>query len=195
MKKVSALALAAVLGVSLTACGGESQPAASSTQLIASATSKAPSSPTPSPTPTPTTAGTLKSADGKLTDTDPKANVIEGAGLRIEIDPAKKFAKAQTFDPTSGEDFKDYFEWDFNEGVFRRFHLGGYSGTMTQYVSDVNTGEFKAVITVDGREINEQIKRMGQWDKSVTDTAAAKDGTEKWFNQRYGKTLKQAAGA
>ncbi len=201
IKKISAAAVAAVLGLSLTACGGGTNPEPTNTQQpIASATSQVPSPTTPAAAPTstpskPAAEATLtKGADGKLTDTDMKANVIEGAGIRIEIDPAAKHARAQTVDPATGGDFADWFEWDFNSGIFTRHHLGARSGTMTRYQADIKTGELQEIISADGQPMNDRIKQMGgAWDTSVNDTKQAHNGTEEWFKKRYGMTIEQAA--
>ena len=71
---------------------------------------------TPSQAPQSTVSATgasLTKEGDKLIDTDLQANLFNGSGVKVTIEPAAKTARFQLVDPSSGKDFSDYYVFDY----------------------------------------------------------------------------------
>lgn len=189
IKALSALA-AASLALTMTACGGETAPSASTTPTT---TTQAPSAtPTPTPTPTPTTAGTLTKEGDKLVDSDPKADVIEGAGFAITVDPAAKTARFTQIDPASGAEFQNFSEFNYADNTFVRQNVVAAMGKTYVYTIDLATNTMTKVTDGDGADLSESMRSSGRWDKGQADTVAQAKAIADYFEARYGMSVEKA---
>lgn len=179
--KLPIAALIALIAFGTSACGasGGTDPTSTSTSPANSATAEADKP-------------TLTESDGKLTDKDPNAQVIEGAGFDIVIDPSAKTAAFQTIDPASGEAFEDSFTYDFAAGTFVRKHYVSMMGATFFYIADAATGELISVTDAEGTDVSDTLRQRGRWDSAAADTAELKTALDTWFKDRYQMSVEEA---
>lgn len=179
MKKLTAtLAVCLSLGLGLVGCAsGSSQPAP---------TASAPAASSPAAQPTLTQEGTL------LVDTDLNAQVVDGAGVKVTIDQTAKTATLQLIDPKSGQDFANYYVFDYGARSMLSHRLVEAMQQEYDYTLDLGTGELVAIVDAEGKDAMGPLKEMGRFDKAQTDRAKERTDLEAWFQGRYGMTLEEA---
>lgn len=188
MKKIGILAGAAMLCVGAAACSSGGPDVAVEEPSARSVT------PGQVEEPGEGTAGELsRGPDGTLGDTDPAANVIDGAGFNIVVTPREQRVLMQAIDPASGQEFQDHLLWDFDEGTFTRHHFVEKRGAAYDYIADITDGSLTRVVDGDGQDAGAPLKKHGRWDAADAETAQLKTAAEQWFADRYGISVEEAA--
>ncbi|MDO5092755.1 MAG: hypothetical protein Q4D79_04940 [Propionibacteriaceae bacterium] len=179
MKKLTAtLAVCLSFGLGLVGCSsGNGQPTPAASEPTASS---------PAAQPTLAQEGTL------LVDTDPNAQVVDGAGVKVSIDQTAKTATLQLIDPQSGQDFANYYVFDYGARTMLSHRLVEVMQKEYDYTLDLGTGELVVIVDAEGKDAMGPLKEMGRFDKAQTDRAQERTDLEAWFQGRYGKTLEEA---
>ena len=144
---------------------------------------------------TPAASHTLTREGDKLVDTDLGADVFDGSGLKITIDITAKTARIQLVDPNSGQDFSDYYVFDYNNQTMVNHRFVSMRQMEYDYTLDLTSGELVAVIDGEGNDAIETLRKMDRFDKAQSDRAQERTDLEAWFQERYGVTIREAAAA
>lgn len=193
MKRVFVgIAAAALIGAVATGCGSSAESGAGAS---AAGSASAASSAGTAMSSAPTGAATLTSQDGKLVDKDLTAEVIEGSGFEITIDPAAQTALFQTVDPSTGDPFKNSDLFDYANGTFVRTVFVSAMGTTYLYTADLASGELQMIQNAAGEDVSESVRGQGRWDSVASATATQQTDIESYFQTRYGTTIQDAVTA
>lgn len=196
MKKTAA-ALLACLALTLGACSSnesttsdsssaDQSSSATSTSAASSASSSAESS-------TASAEASLTPSDGVLTSTDTEANIEDGSGVRITIEPgATGTATFQLIDPSTGADYSDYFVFDYSDRTFQRHHYASSRGSMYVYVMNLDDQTLTEIQNDSGEDVSATIREHGRWDPAQDETAEALNASEEYFSEHYGMTVEEA---
>ncbi|WP_316669273.1 hypothetical protein [uncultured Propionibacterium sp.] len=179
--KVLTAVLAAALALPLSACSGSSGDSASSASRSGTGASAGASS-----------ASGFETAGGVLTATDPEANLSDGAGVRITIEPgATGKATFQLIDPASGSDYSDCLVFDYAERTFVRHHDVAARGAAYDYTMSLDDQTLIAITDEQGDDASEAVRRYGRWDSAQTETADLLTTTQRYFQDKYGTTIEE----
>ncbi|WIY82838.1 hypothetical protein [Propionimicrobium sp. PCR01-08-3] len=193
MKRIFAsIATAVLIGAAVVGCGSSSDDTSSPAETPSA---PATSASAPASSATPTGEATLTEENGLLVDTDKDANVIEGAGFDITIDPEAKTATFQQIDPASGEEFQNVDVFGYENGVFRRTIYVSAMGVTYVYYADLATGELQSIQNAAGEDVSEAAREQGHWDSAASGTQTERENIESYFEARYGMTIAEAVGA
>ncbi len=186
--------LAAALALPLSACSGssgDSQDSASAPQSTQAGTTSAAPSPGGSSTAEPS-ATDFETADGVLTATDLEADLAEGAGVRITIEPgADGTATFQLVDPASGDDYSDYFIFNYADRTFVRHHHVAARGTTYDYTMGLDDQVLTGITDDEGNDASEPVRQHGRWDSAQAETAELMTATQEYFQNTYGVTIEE----
>lgn len=175
--------LTACVALGLSACSGTSSPSSSP-----EASSPAAQSPSQAAEAKPT----LTKEGELLTAKDPEAKVFDGSGLRVSIDPAAKTAHIHLIDPNSGEDFKDYYEFNYAEGIMLSHRFVSMRQTEYDYTVKLDSGELVSVVDAEGNDAVPTLKQMGRFEPAQADRVKERGQIEQWFQERFGTSLEEA---
>lgn len=170
---LTSLAAVVIIGAATAGCSA-SPNAAQSSSPAESSSAAAQSAPT------------LTKEGGLLVDQDPTANVVEGAGFKISIDPTAKTASFQQIDPDSGELFRGSSLFDYSKGSFIRTVFVSAIGKTFIYTSDLTSGDLQTIANEDGSDASEAVKQQGRWDTAAEGQRTEQNATEAYFKDRYG---------
>lgn len=193
MKRIFAsIATAALIGAAVAGCGPSSDDASTpaETPSTPATSASAPASPS-----APAGEATLTEENGLLVDTDKDANVVEGTGFDITIDPEAKTATFQQIDPASGEEFQNVDVFGFENGVFRRTVNVSAMGATFVYYADLATGELQSIQNAAGEDVSDSVREQGRWDSAQSGTQTERENIESYFEARYGMTIEEAVNA
>lgn len=150
--------------------------------------------PSQAPQSTVSSAGASLAKEGdKLTDTDQQANLFNGSGVKVTIEPAAKTARFQLVDPSSGKDFSDYYVFDYAKQTMLCHRLVSAMQKEYDYTLKLDTGELVTVVDGQGNDAIKTLKERGMFDKAQKDRGQERGDLEAWFQKRYGKTIEEAA--
>ena len=129
----------------------------------------------------------------KLIDTDLQANLFNGSGVKVTIDPAARTARFQLVDPGSGKDFSNYYVFDYAKQTMLCHRLVSVMQKEFDYTLNLGTGELTTVVDGEGNDAIPTLKERGMFDKAQKDRGQERGDLEAWFQKRYGKTIEEAA--
>lgn len=184
--------LAAAMALSLSACSGSSGDSRDSASAPQSSTQAGTTSAAPSANGESPSATDFETADGVLTATDLGADLAEGAGVRITIETgAEGTATFQLVDPASGDDYSDYFIFNYADRTFVRHHNVAARGTTYNYTMGLDDQVLTGITDDEGNDASEAVRQHGRWDSAQTETAELMTATQEYFQNTYGVTIEE----
>ena len=145
-------------------------------------------------TPSQAPQSTVSSAGASLAkEGDLQANLFNGSGVKVTIEPAAKTARFQLVDPSSGKDFSDYYVFDYAKQTMLCHRLVSAMQKEFDYTLNLGTGELVTVVDGQGNDAIKTLKERGMFDKAQKDRGQERGDLEAWFQKRYGKTIEEAA--
>lgn len=187
--------LAAALALPLSACSGSSGDSRDSASAVESSAQTATTSASPSAAESSGTAAAptdFETADGVLTATDLEAGLAEGAGVRITIEPgAGGTATFQLVDPASGDDYSDYFIFNYADRTFVRHHNVAARGMTYNYTMGLDDQILTGIADDEGNDASEAVREHGRWDSAQTETAELMTATQEYFQNTFGVTIEE----
>ena len=175
-KTLPYLAVTCALGLLLTGCSQSSQGSSRVT-------------PSAAPDATMTPSGNVSK------DLDVKTKVIKGAGLAITVDKGKQQVTFQTVDPKTKKPMKDWYMFNEKAQTLSWHKWVSAMGQAFDYTFSLTTHKMTKIKDFHHNDITPQVKQMGFWKPAQDSTSDAEKRLEKYFKNRYGMTIKQAASA
>mgnify|MGYP007064341717 FL=1 len=175
-KTLPYLAVTCALGLLLTSCSQSSQGSSRVT-------------PSAAPDATMTPSGNVSK------DLDVKTKVIKGAGLAITVDKSKQQVTFQTVDPKTKKPMKDWYMFNEKAQKLSWHKWVSAMGQAFDYTFSLTTHKMTKIKDFHHNDITPQVKQMGFWKPAQDSTSDAEKRLAKYFKNRYGMTIRQAASA
>lgn len=135
----------------------------------------------------------LTEEGGLLVDTNPDADVLDGSGVAVTVDPSAQTVLFELIDPASGEVFQDNFEFDYANGEFRHHKFVAAIGAEFNYVMDLESNEILSIIGADGEDGLAAVEAQGRLEGAQADRDFEREELETYFEDAYGMTVEEAA--
>lgn len=133
----------------------------------------------------------FKEENGTMVYTDTENCPFEDCGLKIVIDSSKKDGKF-TKTTKEGEESSDYYDFNYETNTVEKYYYVSAMGTAYYYTYDLEKGELVKVEGQNHEDKTESTKSSGRWDKSAEKVKTEVEQIEKYFEEQYGVSLKEA---
>ena len=170
MKKLIAFALAAVMVLSLVACGGKDSVDDSKTDAKIQ----------------------LEDNNGILEAVDVATSPLEDCGVHVQVDKAQGTV---TFIKTddAGQDTTEYYKFSPAKNEVEQYYYVSMMGTGFYYYFDLEANEMVRMEDMDHKDSTESAKENGRFDPAAEGLKADVTALQTYFESTFGMTITDAA--